>query len=360
MLKLIPPPADDTAFLAGGNYTQIGDSLGVNVDGVTPHPDRVATATRMDVANLAVGGSWWRDTAARAINQLGNHADNDVVEVSSGTNDALFVDDATDPNHRQAACDALETVLWLAASTTRIESAAWTQVGAWIASSGEAGARSSGGASSMTPQAGSYAEVTPAAGDYVGLAYTFASYLGLPGVTGQWTRGGVNVNTPTAASMGNTNHEAGQPAVGAAGLAVRPIRLLGLNGSAAVRQTFADAGASGPYMVNDALLRLNPTPPWIVVMKPIGALAGSTYDSEAIRARLVLRRSDIDQVVTSVTSAYAPLRGRIVVVDPLLHGFDHATMLLADGLHPNEDGQDFLANLVRRQLAFAQRTERLS
>lgn len=264
---------DATPHLAGRTLTQAGDSLGVPVDAVDPYPARIAERVGMTANNLAVGGSWWRDTAARAINQLGGHAPNDVVSISSGTNDALFVDDGADPNHRQAARDALEATLWLAASQSRTEQAAWTFSGSWMASSGESGERSSGGSSVMTATTGDYAHLTPAAGDYVGLAYTFAGWLGIPGTTGQWTRGGVNVNTPTAVAMGNTNHESGQPDDGAAGLAVRPIPLLGLDGSTQVRQTHD--GAASAYMVVDALLQLSDAPPWIVLMKPLGALPGS-------------------------------------------------------------------------------------
>lgn len=341
---------DPSQVLVSKNIVDAGDSLGVTMETVAPYPQRFATEFSMLYTPKAIGGSFWRDIGSRAINGLGAQSSTSVVSLHGGTNDALHVGDTV--TGRQAARDALEVAIWIACTESRLEETAWTrpEPGVWQASSGEAAERLSGSAGVMTASA-TYSAITPAAGDYVGLGYTIPNWVGVNGTTGQWTRGGVVVAEEYTTDPPLTNLEGGDPDNGAGGIGPRAIKLFGLDGLTEVRQIHPGGGTQR-WMTNDVLLKLRAAPPWIIIVKPLTTKVGSTYHTASMYNDSRLYAADIDSVVASVTAAYPPLRGKIIVVDPLMQGYDAETMTLSDGLHPNEEGQQLLADLVRTQFAF--------
>jgi hypothetical protein len=94
------------------------------------------------------------------------------------------------------------------------------------------------------------------------------------------------------------------------------------------------AGYSGVfYAIIDTMLTQSATPPLVVLVKPVQTLA-ATHNKPALLTYL--------RTVPDTVAAEFP---NVVVIDPAT-GWDPATMLGADLLHPNEAGQEFLANKV--------------
>jgi hypothetical protein len=87
------------------------------------------------------------------------------------------------------------------------------------------------------------------------------------------------------------------------------------------------------YALVDAMLPQSTTPPLVVLVKPVQVLA-STHNKPAL---LTYLRTVPDTVAAEFSN--------VIVVDPAT-GWDPTTMLGADLLHPNELGQEFLANKV--------------
>lgn len=334
---------EDAAAMAGRGYFVTADSFGTNVF-TPPYVDLIAADRAMSEANTSVGGSFFQDGANRAIGTGGtinpNVPSDAFVHIAYGINPAYFAGNIA--LTRAAEKASLEAMIWLAASTSRLADSNWTTTGSWSTYTGGGSESMSGGSSRVTSDSTAYAEITPGAGDWVALGYNFSASLGQVSGTGQYAKNGVTVapnmtDSPLATHNGSA-------------IVTRPIRFLGLAANDVIRASWSNQ-ASG-FMFVDDVIKLGANPPWIIIVKP-------TYSRQTSfpvpNATVDLYRSDIDSVIASVTAAYKPLRGKIIVVDPVTNGWDATVHTGSDGLHPSAAGALFLSKLVQRQVAYAVR-----
>lgn len=334
-----------TDRLTGHTLTVISDSFGTALAGIAPYTQTLADERDMHLdERAAAGGSWAQDGAGRAIGTaatLTPRPPEDVVLIGFGINPAL--QSPTDPT-RSAERDALAALLWLAASDHR-RVGGWSTSGPWSTYTGPGSERMSGGQSLVCDQGGASAQTVPPPGRYVALGYTYAAGVGAFAQTGRWEVGGRVVTGSVSSQHGE---HASAPTAQGGKVAHRPVLLGDLDGQTVVGVSVEPS--AGYTFVGD-LLRLTPTPPWIVVVKPTYSrpLNYTVNDGAIDRAR-----ADIDRTVAQVTASHPPLRGRIVVVDPVTSGWSRDEHTAPDGLHPNAAGHRFLTDLVSARIDAAQ------
>jgi hypothetical protein len=333
---------EEATVMNGRQYRITADSFGTNAL-TKPYVDIIAQARNMVETNNAVSGSYFQDGANRAwgtVAPITGLPTDSFGHIAFGINPGNFSTNQalTRPVERAA----FETLLWLMAADSRYPQSNWTLTNTWTDYTGSAEAgTTSGGSAKLTAVVGAYAEITPPAGDYVAVGAGFSTNVGLVMGSGTYAKNGTTV-FPNQVNQAPQSHNGSN-------LAPRPVRLLGLTGTDVIRATNV---TGNDYMIVDDLIKLSATPPWIIVVKPTYMIPGEYSIPDAT---VDLYRQDIDAVVSSVTQAYKPLRGRVIVVDPVTSGWDRTIHTGSDGLHPSAAGAAFLADLVQRQVSYATR-----
>jgi hypothetical protein len=280
------------------------------------------------VTNHAQAGDMIGDGAEKSIGGTGGRfyvpGASDLV-LSHFTNDLKSTDTA---QKRSSLLHYLRAHYAVLSAAERIEESTATKTGSWGTNSGAW--FPSGGENASTTANGATATFTVTTpGRYVQLFFgTRGSVVG--GIF-TVTQGGVTLGTiDTDETVSQVERNANS---------VGPIALdLGTLAAGSVVVTFSTAGRSGATGFLDALVRIDETaPPTILAVKPVTV----TYASYVKPDLLAAIRAAIDTVATEYDN--------VIVCDPL-PGWNTATMLGADGLHPNDAGMTHIADAMEAAL----------
>lgn len=340
---------DNSPFRKGNNLYAFGDSFlaqDVANDAGQRYIDQLTAKWGKTLTNRAVSGSWMQDAANAAIGTAGRVgpglASTDIVLIAAGINDAVRT--ANDAAAIQRYKWNLESLIWAALASARIEHTAWTPNGTWSVYTGANADKMSSGSSLVTSAAGSYAETTftgPKA--YVAIAPLLTNATQVS--TGRWLVDGVEV-FPEA-------HDLMQQTSNGSILGYRPIKMTRIgSGTHTIR---VQATAANYNVFLDALYEVSNTPPTIVVVKPTYVIGPSYTVPDGV---VDLYRKAVDDVINIVRAADDILghgAARIVAVDPGAGGFTPYTLPLTggDGLHLNNTGHAFMRDLVERTVQTA-------
>lgn len=349
--------ADQAATgLWGLGYYQIGDSFENPVNSATPAGQLLATQYNLTFASQAVAGHQAQDQVVAATSAVGaTSPENSIVAIKVGMNDQYHYGEGTNTTYDRAgatsaqlmdaSADSLLTLLCLAATRRRVEQTdpGWTYTGGWSDYSGGGSEVLSGGSAKLTTGVGDTATwVVDQAGVYVALGHNASADLGQTFHTGQWQVNGRIVYADRGDGYRTDVGSQWTP---------RPIPLGYLRPGDQVTLTVTGAG----FTYVDVLLHLTDDrlPPWITLRLPTPILAGGDYvlPDETNRQ---WRRLWLSTAIR-FTAMYPLARGRLVILDPAAWGWSVTTMTDPDHLHPNQVGQDWLAQIEANALIAAQR-----
>lgn len=289
------------------------------------------------LTNRAVNGSRAGDAARRAVGTDGTFVPGsaELVVVAVGLNDLLQADTAV---QRAATVNHLRALLAVLSAAERIENSAATGVtGTWAGVGPNA--TMSGGMSASTTTEGAtatYAITTP--GTYYLL--TFGLKPGFPGGPGgilTVTQGGTTLGV---VDLDSQHVDTGMTLTQGFGpLALRLENVV----AGTLTVTFSTAGRPGAIGYIDAFVRVADTPPTVLAVKPVEVPA-ALYAMPDLLAHI---RSAYDTLA-------AELGDHVVVCDPAT-GWNTATMIGPDGIHPNDTGMTHLADayVAALEAAFA-------
>lgn len=319
-------------FASISGYMYGNSWLAVANYSATQYPIRLTTKLGLaSMGNKATSGYRMQDTASVAVKAGANQwtaGTKGVVVVGDLLNNLIEADDAVNRATALESCRALVAVLQ---ASSRVEQTAFTYSTtpyAWVSTTSAQDYASGGSLALVGDTDGAYADITVTAG---------TSYLLMHGTDGTtWKSGKITV-TQGGSTVGEKvlDGTARITPYTTNGLAPVVVKLTGLT-AGTVRATYTLDGRTGTYCFLDALLPQSSTPPLVVLVKPPQVNASSHTAGKA--ALLTYLRTIPDTVAAEFPN--------VVVVDPHLHGWDPATMLGADLLHPNELGQETLANAV--------------
>jgi hypothetical protein len=326
--------AFDVSGLFGGiNGFMYGNSwLAVANYSATQYPVRLTSKLGLaSMGNLATSGYRMQDTAIIAVKAGAKQwtaGTKGVVVVGDLLNNLIEADDAV---NRATALESCRALVALLQASSRIEQTAFTLSTtpyAWVNAASTQGYASGGTLALVGDVDGAYADITVGAG---------TQYLLLHGADGTTLKSGKITIMQGATNVGEKvlNGVARTTTYNTNGLAPVVVKISG-HTAGTVRATYTLDGRTGTNCFLDALLPQSTTPPLVVLVKPPQVSASS---HTAGKANLLTYLRTIPDTV----AAEFP---NVVVVDPHLYGWDPATCLGADLLHPNELGQETMANAV--------------
>lgn len=301
----------------GASWTQYGsyDTLDYpsylpSLLGFSEVINRGRAASRMqDIAVMAVQSghpiSW--DTSQRG-----------VVTVDGLGNNLI---EADTPANRAAALEQLRAVVALVSASSRVEQTTFSFSGGWTDIASAQSYASGGSAAIASASNGEYVDIPVPAED---------CYVLMHGIDGTTARGGRFTFTQGGTALGSklldgTTVRTGREADNGAAPVVHKITG---HSAGTIRATYDNNGVPGALGIIDALLPQSATPPLVILIK-IPPIIAPTHAKPALRTYL-----------RTVPDTIAEEFGKhIIVVDPE-PGWDTATMLGADGLHPTRAGVD--------------------
>jgi hypothetical protein len=309
------------------------------------YPNRVASLFGMQaLVNRATGGNRMQDTATDAYGTS-------ALSWVAGTKGVVIVGDLLnnlgepdDARNRATALESARALCALLSASSRIEqdSATFTYTGAWPAAT-VADDYSGGSIAYVNPNLNAGVEATL----YVEMAlaanvdYYFKSEATTTSVHGAVLRfydvtGGGSTVIGELDLHAKAYLTANKPALGRAPIVFRIPRA---STARTIRvKITTQAGYSGTCAAFiDALLPQSSTPPLLIWVKPLPVLAAS-HNKPALRDYL-----------RTIPDTLAAEFKNVLVVDPL-DGWDMNTMLISDGLHPNNLGQQHNADAVANEL----------
>lgn len=293
--------------------------------------EQLASRLGLTVTNHAQNGDMIGDGAEKSIGGTLGRAyapgSSDLV-LSHFTNDLKSTDDA---QKRASLRHYLRAHYAVLSAAERIEESTATKTGTWSTNSGAW--FPSGGQNASTTQNGATATFTVTTpGRYVLLLFgTRGSAVG--GIftisQGGVTLATVDTDETVSAVERNANN------VGPLGIE------LGNLVAGDLLVSFSTAGRSGASGFLDALVRIDEAdPPTVLAVKPVTV----TYTGPPTYVKPDLL-ADIRAAIDTVAAEFP----NVIVCDPL-PGWNTATMLGADGLHPNDTGMTHLADAMEASL----------
>lgn len=343
LVPVVSPLEGVPIFAYGDSYlTNFGNTSKQYIDrivsrlGLGSLTDRGVNGYYMqDAANLALGPGasvWTPGTRS-------------IVIIDATTNDAGYTGaSARDLAAFQAALKALIYLLRAGSVVDQLDASVVFSVAPAWANTAFAYAQASAGTDAYTTTNGAYADIT-----FNGDAITVMMFQFADGPGG--VLGGANAGT-WQIKQGATVLAAGSQSAGATisattGLGTAPVAVP-LSGFGAGSHTirFINTDNTGALTFLDGYSIPSATPPTVVVMKGV-PIVGGAYPSYSDGAMAALNAL-IDTVVAGF-----PADGSVIVCDPS-PGWNKATMLQADGIHPNDRGHAQIAtNLDNTLLAKA-------
>lgn len=252
-----------------------------------------------------------------------------VVIVNAGGNNLM---DADTPGNRAAISQSLRAMVAIVSASARIEETGWTyrpnaSGQQWMLNQPQAYA--SGGTASIGAHDGLEVDIPVPAGTSYLLCHGVALTAGR-GATLRIRQGARVVAVQSLDDQTvQTAREANQGA--SQGVSPTAIRLPEL-AEGIVTVTVEQNGVAGSVAIIDALLPQSSRPPFVFLVKPPPVLAAS-HQKPALRAHLL----------SSIDAAAAESGAHVLTIDAEA-GWDAATMLGADGLHPNLEGALHMAD----------------
>lgn len=326
-------------FFAYGHSYLAADTVNTPA---TRYVSRWATKRAMALTNGAVSGQTMMDFAGHVIGTSGTYPVNQrgIVLVDGPINDATRITPDPKQSDPQAGFyQSLQALLFRLMTLSLVEEtdASYTYTGTWSAATTNV-AYSGGNLRRTGTQNDQVSIATSSGTDFALLMW--AVYNSTTGNASITVDGSLltNVNNPRCGTSPNSSSIVAPVIV--------PITRLNA-GSHTIVVKKTDAAANLIYV--DALFKLNPTPPLIVVNKG-GYITQAGYNSQSggtalgSDATVDVYNALIDAAVVSVRTAYPA--ARIVVTDPNANGWDKISMVGSDGIHPNDKGEAFMLNLI--------------
>lgn len=287
--------------------------------------NQVAARLGLTLTNYALNGSRVQDMAARAINKGGTYAPgtSSIIIGDFGLFNNQGADDTAQT--RDTAAGALRALIATLCASERIEETAGTYSAGWTSATSDA---ASGGSYKYTSTGVTHVDFTVPAG---------RKYLLLRGTDGVAVAGmKAEVFEGPGAKLRNTfltNQTTYNTTYNAEGLGPVAFDVSHIPaGTMRVRSGWVTGPTQGLYV--DAILPQSKTPPIIVLVKQV-QVPGHWTDKPALFEYL---RSLPDQM-------RAEFGDHIIVADPA-PGWDQATMLGPDQLHPNDKGMDHVRDSI--------------
>lgn len=309
------------SWLAAANYS------------AQQYPIRLTTKMGLNsMANLATSGYRMQDTATIAVKSGAKSwtaGSKGVVVVGDLLNNLIEPDDA---KNRAAALESMRALVALLSASSRVEQTAFT-----FSTSGEGLGWSNPASSQGYASGGTLAMPGGTEGVYADIPVTAAtSYLLVHGVDGTTYRGGLITLKQGATTLATKDTDAlvKTTPYNTNGLAPVVIRISG-HTAGTVRLIHSQNGRTNVVTPVDALLPQSATPPLIVLVKPVATPNAATHNKPAL----------LEYLRTVPDTVAAEFGKHVLVIDPA-PGWNPATMLGDDNLHPVEAGQEHVANAV--------------
>jgi lysophospholipase L1-like esterase len=341
-IQVMPVVEGLTALLYGDSWS----ASDVNNTPGARWPLRVARRTGLTVTNRAMSGYCTADIARQAIATASPASPivagtSGVVIHAGGINDLRLTDDA---KTRASHLYALRAFVAVAQAMSRLESSSGTITkgtpSAWQTNglTGQASGDENIGLTSavFNTAYSQYIDVPiSAAGDYVILTHG-TDGTSIRGARITATQAG---STTVVASMDAVHQPTGSGYPSNTGYGNSGILVRGLS-VGTLRITFDAQGLTGPQAWFDALVPVNRvSPPAVILTKP-PLPTNATWAKPTLLAAL---HANVDTIAAEFPEA-------VRVVD-LSAGWNPATMLGSDGLHPNDLGEAFVAGKYMTALA---------
>ncbi|MFZ1250538.1 MAG: hypothetical protein WAR37_03795 [Candidatus Microsaccharimonas sp.] len=281
-----------------------------------------------EVINRGRAGSRMQDITVMAVESghpiSWDPAQRGVVIIDGLGNNLIEADNAA---NRSAAVEQLRALVALVSSSARVEQTSFTFTGGWNDTTSTQSYASGGSVAITTSSNGEYADIPVTEQDH---------YVLMHGIDGTTARGGRFTFTQGATSLGSklldgTTIRTGREADNGAAPVV--FKITG-HSAGTIRATFDNNGVPGALGILDAILPQSATPPLIIIFK-IPPLTAPTHNKPALYDYL----RTLPDIIASEFGKH------IIVVDPA-PGWDPATMLGADGLHPTKLGVDHLNKAI--------------
>jgi hypothetical protein len=227
--------------------------------------------------------------------------------------------EADTPANRAAALEQLRAMVALVSASSRVEQTDFTFSSGWVDTTSAQPYASGGTTAIVNAGVGSYADIPVPAGD---------CYVLMHGLDGTTAPGGRFTFTQGATALGgkSLNGVTVRTGLEADNGAAPVVHKITGHSAGTVRASYSDDGTTGAFGFLDALLPQSSTPPLIILMKTV-PITAPTHNKPALFDYL---RTIPDQIA-------AEFGNHIIVVDPA-PGWNAATMLGDDNLHPNRVG----------------------
>lgn len=334
-----------TSFTGVSGYTYGNSWIAYANYGAQQYPLRLpAKMGFTSVANKANAGYRMQDTAVNAFGTTPTlTAPQTAYPWTAGTKGVVVVGDllnnlieTDDQRNRDTALESCRALVALLSSETKTEdtSGSFTYSGTWSTLTSD---QMSGGSSKyINPNLTDGLESTQYVDIAVPAGVNYLTFWGSQGAA-DGTRGATFLIREGATLLGTVPVDAKAYSTTLRANGGRAPVVFKVPGTTArtLRVTAKPpTGYSGVfYAIIDVMLTISATPPLVVLVKPVQTLA-ATHNKPAL---LTYLRTVPDTVAAEFSN--------VIVIDPA-SGWDPATMLGADLLHPNELGQEFLANKV--------------